>query len=265
MSLHLWIDPDFLKARIQALTDVVNVIDNDLEAMGEKDSVSRRIREDKMDRCLYASELTQLHHNLITANKALTDRVREVKARGLTSDQLHDAFWPNVMLPGSTKPSTVVLKDYGRVVDSAFNALMNFLIEKKPVDSKEILRKRNRLLNDKLTSLMEIRKCQFELLPSDDYGPFSLSQWTQFSLRELTRGDPAKGTCPSSPPLQDLMDEKMTERMKYTDACVLLNLKRELKAKGLATDDFNSVFDSMLCGIPLLRHNSDLIEEKMSD
>jgi hypothetical protein len=70
---------------------------------------------------------------------------------------------------------------------------MNFLVTKTPVDSKELLRKRNRLLNDKVAALMEIRKCELQLLPEDDYGPFSLSQWTVFALKEFSEGDPTTG------------------------------------------------------------------------
>lgn len=189
------VDSEFLNSRINALSEVVNMIDNDLEAMGESKVAPRKSEEERVDKMSYIIEFQRLHRNLISAHKALTDRVTECKSRGLTSDQIHDAFWPNVMLPGNPKPSTVVLKDYGRSVDLAFFDFMNFLIEKKPVDSKEALRKRNRLLNDKLTALMEKRRCQLQLLPEEDYGTFSLSQWTVFATKEFSEGDPAAGVC----------------------------------------------------------------------
>lgn len=193
------VDSELLNARINGLSEVVRMIDDDLDAMGEKISAKRVTEEEeRVDKVSYAAELQKLHRNLISANKALTDRVNECKGKGLTSDKVHDAFWQNVILPGYSKPSTVVLKDYGRSVDSAFFALLDFLTEKRPVDSKEYLRKRNRLLNDKLTALIELRKCQLQLLPEEDYGTYSLSQWTVFATKE---GDPTAGTRPGGVPL----------------------------------------------------------------
>jgi len=201
LSLYLGIDSEFLNVRIQALTDVVNVIDNDLEAMGRDEYVSRKRKETDMDKVSYASELKRLHQNLISANKTFIDRVRECQARGLKQDEIDDAFWPNVMLPGCTKASTVILKDYGRVVDNAFNELMTFLIERKPVDSKKEMRKRNRLLNDKLISLLEIRKCQYELLPLEDYGPFALSRWSLYRPEDPSEIASLAGAGQICPPL----------------------------------------------------------------
>ena len=206
------VDSELLNSRINGLSEVVRMIDDDLEVIGESRIVSRKTEEEKMDKVLYAAELLKLQRNLISANKALTDKVNECKGKGLTSEQIHDAFWPNVMLPGYSKSCTVVLKDYGRSVDLAFFALMDFLLEKKPVDSKEFLRKRNRLLNDKLIALTEMRRCQLELLPEDDYGTFSLSQWTVYAAKEFSEGDPTVGTCPGGIPLLrqngDLVKEK---------------------------------------------------------
>ena len=194
-------DSELLNSRINALSVVVNMIDSDLEAMGESRVTRHKSEEGEMDKISYTSELKKLHGNLISAHKALTDRVRECRLKGMTSDQIHDAFWPNVLLYGNFKPNTVVLKDYGISVDLAFSELMNFLIEKKPVDSKASLRKRNRLLNDKLTALMEKRRCQLQLLPEDDYGTFSLSQWTVYASKEFSEGDPTTGTRTGGIPL----------------------------------------------------------------
>ena len=190
---------ELLNSRITALTDLVSTIDRELEEMGNNvwPGPQKKFKEEKMDKVLFASEYERLHSNLTMANKALLDRVTECRKRGLTSDVLRDIFWPNVTLPGCSKPGTVTLKDYGCAVDNAFYALMNFLLEKSPEDSKEFMRKRNRLLNDKLTSLMELRKCQLELLPDEDYGVFSLSQWTLFALKELPEIDPTTGKPPS--------------------------------------------------------------------
>jgi hypothetical protein len=194
-------EPEFLKAHIDALTAAVTHIDSDLKDIGCSDFIQINVREEKVDKVVYASELKRLHNNLISANKALTDRVLECQNSGMTPDDVNDMFWPNVTLPGSHKPSNAVLKDYGRAVDTAFGIFMNFLVMKTPVDSKEFLRKRNRLLNDKIAALMEIRKCQLQLLPDDDNSTFSLSQWTLFALKEFSEGDPATGTSPSGIPL----------------------------------------------------------------
>ncbi len=163
---------ELLNSRISALTDLVNTIDRDLEEVGNNvwPRPQKKFKEEKMDKVLFASEYERLHSNLNMANKALVDRVTGCRKRGLTPDVLREIFWSNVTLPGWSKPGTVTLKDYGCAVDNAFFALMNFLLEKSPEDSKEFMRKRNRLLNDKLTSLMELRKCQLELLPDADYG-----------------------------------------------------------------------------------------------
>jgi hypothetical protein len=204
-------EPEFLRARINGLTDAVAHIDSDLKDIGCSDFIQINVREEKVDKVVYASELKRLHQNLISANKALTDRVLECQNNGMTRDDANDMFWPNVTLPGSNKPSNAVLKDYGRAVDQAFGTLMNFLVMKTPVDSKELLRKRNRLLNDKVAALMEIRKCEMQLLPDDDNGPLSLSQWTVFALKEFSEGDPATGSTQSGIPLLRHNSELLSE------------------------------------------------------
>ena len=211
---------ELLKARIKGLSAIVTDINNELERHGchtgslDFDESSKK-KERHMDKVAYSSQMNRLHENLISANQALAGRVKECQTRGMTPNDAMDAFWPDVLLPGATKPATVVLKDYGRVVDDAFFALMNFLANVEPVDSLEFIRKRNTLLNDKLISLMEIRKCQLQLLSLHDSVPFSLSQWTLFALREFSEGNPAVGSVPSGIPLMrhnsDLLGETMID------------------------------------------------------
>ena len=209
-----------LKARIKGLSCIVTDINAELHKHGchtgtsDLDEVTNK-KERHMDKVAYASQMHRLHQNLVSANQALAGRVKECQTRGLSPDEAKDAFWPNVLLPGATKLTTVVLKDYGRAVDDAFFALMNFLTDVEPVDSLEFIRKRNTLLNDKLVSLMEIRKCQLQLLSLHDTGPFSLSQWTLFALREFSEGNPAVGSVTSGIPLMrhnsDLLGETMID------------------------------------------------------
>jgi len=222
--LSLSFHSDLLNARIKGLSAIVTDINIELEKHGchtgpldFNDTPKKRDRH--MDKVAYSSQMHRLHQNLISANQALAGRVKECKNRGMSPEDTKDAFWPNVVLPGSSQPATVVLKDYGKAVDNAFYALMNFLADVEPVDSLEFIKKRNTLLNDKLVSLMEIRKCQLQLLSLHDTGPFSLSQWTLFALREFSEGNPAVGNTPSECP----------------------------------------------SGIPLMRHNSDLLGESMND
>ena len=193
------VDSELMNARIKALKVTVESIGAVLTRHGYDTGSLEDIsnKEDKhMDKIAYSTQMYRLNQTLLSANKALADRVKECQSKGYSADQAKDAFWPDVLLPGFSKPSIAYLKDYGRAVDDAFFALMNFLAEVEPVDSLEFLRKRNTLLNDKLISLMELRRTQLHLLSLHDNGPFSLSQWTLFALKEFSEGDPTTGRPP---------------------------------------------------------------------
>jgi len=187
---------EFLKARIKGLSAVVTDINARLQTHGchtgslDLDNISNKKERDVdravLDRVAYASKMHRLHQNLISANQELAARVEECQGRGMSPNDAKDAFWPNVLMPGSSELGTVVLKDYGKAVDNAFFALMNFLADVQPVDSLAFIKKRNTLLNDKLVTLMETRKCQLQLLGLHDTEPFSLSEWTLYDRRELS-------------------------------------------------------------------------------